>query len=363
MKLSLTGFQKGDTIRIQNEFFVLDTAGHSINISFESQKAKVTIGEKTKEFALHFSKIEIKNEGNTLTIEYSTQAGNSKEFNIFIDALNLKNKKKIENIKTAYGINEESPFFNATDFDGSKSQNAGSAPLRSSDSGGFEVTSLADGLAKFLVGRVKKELSIAFFERFKSKMKEGRYKDLDLIFHETYDQLNLIDEKVYDFKPYLNGIRVAAMTDFKTLPSNLPKLLNKDTRFYKEFEGKPDVLYGFGLGFGLIEELNQERNLGLALENLNPRLKEGVDVKLLNSVETVRLISFSLKGNNTEENSYYLSKKQIEQLLTDTTLLRYYKGLILAYSQLETAKQTVPISKDIKAGLKSYLEKMSFLLY
>ena len=70
-----------------------------------------------------------------------------------------------------------------------------STNFATSNSKGINVTKLADGFAKFLASRFKKELTISFFNRFKDKLNENKLRDLRTLFKNTSGELNLIDDK------------------------------------------------------------------------------------------------------------------------------------------------------------------------
>jgi hypothetical protein len=281
----------------------------------------------------------------------------AKDFNIFRDAKILKNGGEIDSLYILFRYNilkKTDKKYGTLITNLEIAANNGKSTFSNSFSG-FEVTSLADGLAKFLVNRVKKELSIAFFQGFKKAINNSSNRDLQVLFYETHTHLNLIDEKIYDFKPYLSGIRTSALVDFKQIPSNLPNLLNTNSIVYEKLKNDTTTLYGLGLSFGLIKELNQKRNLGLALENLtiDPSLKPKND-NIANSVEIIRLISFALKG--TGDKSYYLSKEEIAELHNDSLLLEQYIKLIIAYAKLDDNRQPVKIANTAGVYLESILD-------
>jgi len=59
--------------------------------------------------------------------------------------------------------------------------------------GNFDVTNIADGLAKFLVGRVKQELSTSFFEKFKENLDSNE--QIQILFPVSYNALKAIDKE------------------------------------------------------------------------------------------------------------------------------------------------------------------------
>jgi hypothetical protein len=85
-----------------------------------------------------------------------------------------------------------------------------------------DVTNFADGLAKFLVTRTKEELSVAFLSTLKEDLENKKYVVLQTIFPLTFQQLELIGDKVYQFSIYLNDLRNAFISDINNFPTTLP---------------------------------------------------------------------------------------------------------------------------------------------
>lgn len=92
-----------------------------------------------------------------------------------------------------------------------------------SASSGFRVTTVADGIAKFLVSRAKEELSIAFFRDFKEQLTKDER--IGQLFPSTTATLMLIDDQVYQFNRYLESLRESFIRDLKVMPTNLSSYL------------------------------------------------------------------------------------------------------------------------------------------
>lgn len=91
---------------------------------------------------------------------------------------------------------------------------------------GFKVSTVADGIARFLVNRTKEELSIAFFKQFKEDLKSDER--LSTLFPTTTSTLLLVDDQVYQFNRYLESLRESFHKDMKTLPLNTKKYLTNN---------------------------------------------------------------------------------------------------------------------------------------
>ena len=84
-----------------------------------------------------------------------------------------------------------------------------------SSSYGLDVTKYADGLVRHIIAQFKKEMAYCFFNDFKTEFKKDEYRDLRILFANTYGVLDLIDEKIYDFEPYMTTLRSAMERDLK----------------------------------------------------------------------------------------------------------------------------------------------------
>ena len=281
--------------------------------------------------------------------------------NIYKDALNLK-KGYHENIILNYKIDTTFPYYNKINNIQINGANAESDNVNSflNKLGGIEVTSLADGMSQFLVTRVKKELSLAFFNKFKESIQNDEYLDLKLMFPETKSQLSLIDDRIYDLKPYLYGLRFAAISDLKSLPSNLPDLLNENTQLQKYLIGRDTLHFAVKSGLELTKAIYENKNFGMALEKLdyfNAGLgKENGIYKLK---EIIRFFSFALKSNHTDL-GYYLDQDSINNLITDSVLLENFKILSLAYIQ-KGDHQVVKISPTIYSDVETFFKNKSII--
>lgn len=84
---------------------------------------------------------------------------------------------------------------------------------------GFSVAALADGLASFLVKRTKQELSLAFFKDFKEKVASQPI--LLRFFPATAQQVQQVDQDIYQFNFYLESLRQTFIADLRILPGRL----------------------------------------------------------------------------------------------------------------------------------------------
>ena len=195
---------------------------------------------------------------------------------------------------------------------------------------GIEVTSLADGFSKFIVKRTKQELSTAFFERFKDDLNDVRYKNLKLIFPQTFRTLSAIDNEIYMFDLYIQTLRESFEKDLRSLPANLPGLIDNNSDY---FDHRKELKAELQTAFYIARSIQDNKHPGEMIEKYNvddlnnlPNMKE--------AFQTLQLFSTSLKSNN--DSSYWVSENEIKILCKDTTLLNLYLGLVLQRAKNES---------------------------
>lgn len=228
---------------------------------------------------------------------------------------------------------------------GSKGDDAPDAGKKSfaSSIANFDVTTIADGLAKFLVNRVKEELSVAFFEQLKQDFNNEKYSDLRILFPQTARLLNLIDQKVYQFSAYLTDLRDAFILDLNNLPSSAIVVVNLP-KYHNYFVAHQALKRAFQTGLfisGVLVQKNKLKDIGKIIEDTAKRIdaffsldnKTGFDTTVNASFKTLQLISNSLRSLDTtgvsdETQRYWLSTDSLYMLINDPATLKIYLGLI-----------------------------------
>ena len=220
-----------------------------------------------------------------------------------------------------------------------------------------DVTSLADGLARFLVKRTKEELNIAFFERFKELINKEEYKDAQILFPETMETLNAIDEEVYQFENYITSLREAFEKDLTLLLDHLPAVI-EEGRFNEYFTSKPNLKYSLLLTLFASRELLNGTHPGKVIATLPDEYLESfkkndrtTDKNIEGSFKTIQLISESLRSKAGDK--YWTSLDSVQLLYkNDKNLVaaKFYLGFLY-----EKAKE---ISFESKS-LRDYLDAIA----
>jgi hypothetical protein len=201
--------------------------------------------------------------------------------------------------------------------------------------GGLDVTTIADGAAKFLVKRVKQELSIAFFERFKKII--DSLPDLQVLFPETVLLLDAIDTEIYDYERYVQNLREAFKQDIELIHHHLPGIIpNHEAFFKKQKELKAALLSGCHIAV----ELENRTHPGDILDNYPVEYLDELNKNFKGSIETIQLLNASMRDTGKTENSnYWVAIKTLRQMVISKNALRYYWGLV--YLEMEHRYGTI----------------------
>lgn len=234
-------------------------------------------------------------------------------------------KQEVYDAFNATPVGDPNPFIEITG--GSRASLAGLASiggfLKSSPISGLDVTTIADGLAKFMVERTKQELNAYFFEKFRDQLKD--IMELQVLFPTTYLHLDAIGSEIYNYNAYITGLRESFEQDLSVLFINLPELL--DHPDYNDiFDSIPDVRYILKTALHVINQLNSNMHTGDIIHGFPPAF--GVDqspVNLYNGILVVDLFSQSLRS--VSEERYWISLDSLK-LLAGENVFRIYLGLI-----------------------------------
>ena len=265
--------------------------------------------------------------------------------NVYYDALVLQkgsiDQKQI--IYKKYKINQQTKNLFlaavATDFGELQANPGGSGgSFANSAANGINVTKFADGFAKFIASRFKQELTISFFNRFTNTLDDPKIRDLQVLFKNTHDELELIGDRFTHYEAYLSSLRQSMEYDCSQLPEQFKKLMDDPSSQLSEaLDRLPNIHYMVynALSFGL--ELKDSVHIGKALADLNFANNIGtkpVDQNLKGSLETVQLLSEGLRNIETSSNhSYWISKTEMEGLVGDFDLLNLFLGLLAEKSK------------------------------
>jgi len=196
--------------------------------------------------------------------------------------------------------------------------------LSLSSIGGLDVTKFADGLAKFLVKRTKEELNIAFFTKFKEIL--DKYPDIRTVFPKTYTILGAIGDEIYNYDQYIQNLREAFKDDIQSLADNLPSIIKNHQDF---FDAHRELEAALNSGCYLASSLQKQVHPGDILANYPLEFLDGLKNKnFAGSIQTLQLLSASLRDTSSTDSSYWVNIKYMRQLVDNRKAFQIYLGLV-----------------------------------
>ena len=170
--------------------------------------------------------------------------------------------------------------------------------------GNFNATIYADAFAKVIVKRFKQDMNALFFINMKTEMDKSI--ELKTLFPNTYGGLSLINNDIYVFNQYIEGLRQKMEEDLANIFPNTTELL--ETEKYTQIFKSNQTARGFlttvtQFADGLI----QNQHPGRIIENLHFSddfdKGEGQDLKA--GLQIIQLISAGFRSNNVTDSTHY----------------------------------------------------------
>jgi hypothetical protein len=252
-------------------------------------------------------------------------------FNILIKYIKNKDGVSVTNLKNSFdhkpGVadtTDPNPYINIdiSSLHSELKQKFSASGFNFANIGGFDVTSIADAFAKFIVKRTKQELNIAFFEKFQDEL--NKYPDLKSVFPQTYRALTVIGDEIYMYEAYIQTLRTSFEKDLASLPSNLPSIIYNHTEY---FNAMPELKAELLTAFYVAQALQNKQHPGEIIENYPINYLASVNLNVKAAFQTLQLFSTSLKSNN--DSTYWVSAPDVMKHFNDTLFLKLYLGLVL----------------------------------
>ncbi len=244
----------------------------------------------------------------------------------------------IKDILEAYGIKnsddlKKNLLLNSVFEDVFKKTNApqGGLSLSSiaSSAGGLDITSLADGFAKFIVKRTKQELNAAFFDKFKESISKSP--DLQSVFPQTYNALILIGDQIYNYQAYIQTLRESFEKDLSALTEHLPSIIENHPGFFTQH---PELTFIINSSDYVATQLRDKEHPGEILANFPLDDLDAIPDAVWNkglkgTIQSLQLISESLRDTVSGDNAnYWINTKQLNKITTNQLALKIYFGLL-----------------------------------
>ncbi|MBP9195657.1 MAG: hypothetical protein KBF57_13315 [Saprospiraceae bacterium] len=203
-------------------------------------------------------------------------------------------------------------------------------------SNGLDVTKYAEGLVRHIIAQFKKEMAFCFFDGFRDELKKLEYRDLRVLFANTYGVLDLISDKIYDLEPYMATLRSAMEKDLKVADISVFKLIqDSNSQLSAELDKQKNVRFLSNVGYQFYNAVRDSVHIGRALRDIDTTgYNKNTDQNVVASFETIRLLSNALQDNIEDaKKPFWLDKDKIDTLLSDPILLQYFVGLVVSQSK------------------------------
>jgi hypothetical protein len=191
--------------------------------------------------------------------------------------------------------------------------------------GGLNVTNIADGFARFLVKRTKEELNVAFFTKFKEAISDSTYRDLQTVFPQTYRALLVIGDGIYNYEAYLQTLRESFENDLSNLMTNLPTVIDNHEPFFKKY---PQLAASLLSSCYIAGQLADNTHPGKIIADYPADYLNDLNLNWKGSIQTIQLISESLRTSSGNDSVYWVSGSKIKDLVKDPVAFRIYLGLL-----------------------------------
>ncbi len=197
---------------------------------------------------------------------------------------------------------------------------------------GLDVTTIADGFARFIVKRTKQELNVAFFEKFNEEISKEEYRDLQVLFPQTYRALTIIGDEIYNYEAYILTLRECFENDLSNLLTNLPGIIDNHPEFFAAF---PELEATLNSGCYIALQLRDKVHPGDILADYPAEYLDELNANWKASVQTLQLISTSLRDTSASDSKYWVDTDQVKALCSDSVALRIYVGLLYQQARLQ----------------------------
>lgn len=279
---------------------------------------------------------------------------------------NIRNTK--EELESAYhtttpGVKDPNPYinFSGTAQSSSLRYNGKTFDLGEglSKLGSLNVTTIADGAAQFLIERAKRELVIAYFEKFNEALNKPEFKTL---FPTTNDYLSVF--QAHQLSSMLAVLKDSFSEDLINLPANVINL--EDLPEYNSlFASNDGKLVKTGLL--LYDPIGQGDNVAELLQFLSDKNStplsqlDGSYSSIYSSIKLGNIISESLRS--IQNDKLWVNQSQIIEMFNDNEQFHLYLGLLFQQTKdvtLHIDGKVIRISKLLEEA-EDQIQKLEVL--
>lgn len=219
--------------------------------------------------------------------------------------------------------------------------------------GNFNATIFADAFAKVIVKRFKQDMNALFFSKMKAEMDKSI--ELKVLFPNTYNGLNLINEDIYVFNQYIEGLRQKMEEDLANVFANTNQLLGteKYTLLFKGNQTGRDFLTTVAqISDGMIKN----EHPGHIIEKIHFTdaydEEEGRDLKA--GLQIIQLVSAGFRSSIADSSHYWVHGMDSLNLLFKGDAMGAHMWLGSLY-QLAIDEKGQPITFKNGTTLRQYI--------
>lgn len=213
--------------------------------------------------------------------------------------------------------------------------------------GGIGPMSLADGISKFIVDRVKQEVLLAFFERFYKDFMEKQ--ELQMLFPATYNYMVVFEGQGKEVGLMIDVLRNAFKKDMNNIPSTFMKVAQTE-KYRNYINERPTLKTTLAVAAGIGYLIDNRDHPAVVIDKLTKIdfIKNSPNDDLTRSFNALAFVSNSLRDSLNSPNSW-ISKQQLDYLETVPSGPALFMGLNLQryghlIQQLEVNPRELPIN-------------------
>lgn len=195
--------------------------------------------------------------------------------------------------------------------------------------GGLDVTNFADGLARFLVKRMKEELNILFFEAFEREL--AKQKDLQALFPSTHNTLLLAGKELYNYQRFLPALRQAFEYDLDEFLTNSyawSVSAATDMNLLAQLQKDPATHNAIKVILYVARELDRGQHPGEILHTITGENLIQFDKVFKGFTAYLQIADFISQSLHSNHNASYWINRQEASAFRDPTFVKIYLGLM-----------------------------------
>ena len=228
---------------------------------------------------------------------------------------------------------------------------------------------IIDGLARFIVERIKKELQAAFFEHLYTFIRKPEFQDVRTLFPNTCQTLLAIGDQIYNYEIYLTSLRNAFGRDIEIILPNLENVI-RNGRYATFFNAHLELRSVCLTAIFVAKGLKRGDHIGTVLEEFPatdpdyiPAGSNEENVGIVRAIQFVQELSKSLKASSVVGNRYWADNATLNELKDETTLKLYLGLFYERVKEIKFGNAAGETFGELLAKAKDKLDQLKELVY